>query len=229
MKSRLLAALILCLVSTVPAAAQWKTVDTFTIKGAHGIIIIPNKWNGSLFIYAHGYSADQRLIQPFPADLTFANYSTKLNLLFQSVVLPTLGALVGSEEGGYASATTTFRSSGWVVKDAIKDIENVRRYFIKKYGKPKRTYMWGHSGGGMVTSTVIEYFPKTYDGALPMCGPGAGGRRNFNGAFDLRAVYEYVCRDVPESLLACGVCSGGEARCVLDADCPAGQSCGALE
>ena len=75
-------------------------------------------------------------------------------------------------------------------------IENVRRRFVEKYGKPKYTYLWGHSEGGMITSTVIEYLPHTYDGALPMCGPGAGARRNFNGAFDLRVVYEYVCRDV---------------------------------
>src|SRR5207245_8017864 len=110
-----------------------------------------------------------------------------------------------------------------------KDVENVRRHFVKKYGKPKHTYLWGHSGGGMVTSAVIEYMPETYEGALPMCGLGAGGRRNFNGAFDLRVVYEYVCRDVPAARFACGLCTDGSTRCLANAHCPAGQTCSGTE
>src|SRR5262249_2021366 len=131
-----------------PAAAQGlKTVDTPTIKGAHGLILIPQNWNGSLFIYAHGYSADERLLQPLDAN--------HLPFLFAATLLPTFS--------GYASATSTFRSVGWDVEDAIKDVENLRRYFVRKYGKPKFTYMWGHSEGGMITQAVIEYAPHTYD------------------------------------------------------------------
>jgi pimeloyl-ACP methyl ester carboxylesterase len=114
------------------------------------------------------------------------------------------------------------------VKDSIKDIENLRRYFVKKYGKPKHTYLWGHSGGGMVTSTVIEYMPNTYDGALPMCGPGAGARRNFDGALDLRLAYEYTCGQVPGAQFACRICSDGTSRCLVDADCASG-TCGEAE
>jgi hypothetical protein len=42
--------------------------------------------------------------------------------------------------------------------------------------------VWGHSEGGLVTQTVIEKEPHAYDGALPLCAPGAGGRRNLNAA-----------------------------------------------
>ena len=55
--------LLLLVVSTVAARAE--TVETFTLHGAHGIVMIPDDWNGGLFIYAHGYSADERLLQPF--------------------------------------------------------------------------------------------------------------------------------------------------------------------
>lgn len=203
-------------------AQGFETVEAVTIKGAHGLIIVPENWNGSLFVYAHGYSADERLLQPFPSgDLTLGDLLGQLPLLFQAVVLPTLF--------GYASATTTFRSAGWYVEDSIKDIENLRRYFVKKYRKPKYTYLWGHSGGGMVTSTVIEYVPRAYDGALPMCGPGAGARRNFDGAFDLRVLYDVLCRDVPGAAFGCRVCSGGTSRCLGEGDCPAGQTCGEPE
>jgi hypothetical protein len=203
-----------------PASAQWKTIEPVELKGAYGLIIIPENWNGGLFIYAHGYSADQRLVAPFPSDLTAGNFLQRVNLLFQATAIPALN--------GYASATTTFRSAGWYVKDSIKDIENLRRYFVKKYGKPTHTYLWGHSGGGMVTSTVIEYFPNTYDGALPMCGPGAGARRNFDGALDLRLAYEYVCGNVSGAQFACRICSDGASRCLVDADCATG-TCGAAE
>jgi hypothetical protein len=71
--------------------------------------------------------------------------------------------------------------------------------------------------------------PNTYDGALPMCGPGAGGRRNFDGAFDLRALFEYVCGDVPGAQFGCRVCSDGTSRCLEDGDCPAGERCGGPE
>jgi pimeloyl-ACP methyl ester carboxylesterase len=215
-------ALLVVLASALPAAAQWKTVEPVKIKGAYGVIIIPENWNGGLFIYAHGYSADERLLVPFPQDVTPGNFTTTLPLLFQASVLP---ALVGK----YAVATTTFRSVGWYIGDAVKDVENLRRYFVKKHGKPKFTYIWGHSAGGMVTQAVIEYFPRTYDGAMPMCGVGAGARRNFDGAFDLRVLYEYLCHGVPAAQFGCRVCSDGKSRCLIDADCPAGGTCGALE
>src|ERR1043166_9494636 len=71
--------------------------------------------------------------------------------------------------------------------------------------------------------------PNTYDGALPMCGPGAGGRRNFDGAYDLRALFEYICGDVPGAQFGCRVCSDGASRCLAEGDCPAGQTCGGPE
>jgi len=211
-------ALLLLVLAATRARAQERIVDTPELKGAYGLIIIPEGWDaetGGLFLYAHGYSADRRLLRPFAPDLS------GIDSLFLLGLLPL--------ERGYAIATTTYRSVGWYVKDAVKDIENLRRYFVKTYGKPKHTYLWGHSGGGMVTSTVIEYFPDTYDGAAPMCGPTAGGRRNFNGAFDIRVVFEWVCGGVPESRFTCRVCSDGASRCLRDGDCPAGQSCGVEE
>jgi len=210
---RLLATILA--VGLLGGTAHARTVEHVTIKGAQDEIIIPDNWNGSVFLYAHGYTADKRILEPIPDDLSQVN-----TLLLPGLVLVPPGA---------AAAVTTFRSVGWYVKDAIKDIENLRRYFVKKHGKPKHTYIWGHSGGGMVTQAVIEYFPHTYEGAAPMCGVGAGARRNFDGAFDLRVLYQYVCGDVPGATFACRVCSDGKSRCLADAHCPAGQTCGDLE
>jgi hypothetical protein len=198
------------------AAAAAGTVEHVAIKGVNARITVPDDWNGSLFIYAHGYTADERILAPIPDDIGQAT----------PVLWPGLLPFVPP---GYATAISTFRSAGWDVKDAIKDVENLRRYFAKHYRAPKYTYIWGHSGGGMISETVIEYFPKTYDGAAPMCGTGAGGRRLWNFEYDLRVLYEYTCRDVPDARFACGLCTDGTSRCVDDVDCPAGQTCDGTE
>ena len=214
MRTDTAAALVAFALLSGSAAAQ-NTVERVTIKGAYDVIIMPKDWNGSLFLYAHGYTADKRILAPIPDNLSQANV----------LLLPGLSFV----PPGYASGVTTFRSVGWYVKDAVKDIENLRRYFVKKHGKPTHTYLWGHSGGGMVTEAVIEYFPGTYEGAAPMCGTGAGAWRNFNAALDLRLLYEYVCRDVPAARFACRVCADGKSRCLGDADCPAGQCASARQ
>ena len=216
-----LALLVSLLLATPAAALTFRAVEPFSVEGAQDLIIVPEPWNGGLFIYAHGYTADQRTIVPYPADITPGNLATKLTGGDQVLQIPL--------NLGYAVGTTTYRSVGWAVADAVQDIENVRSHFIATYGQPMHSYIWGHSEGGMVTQAVLELASPPYDGALPFCAPGAGARRNFNGAFDLRAVYEYVCRDVPEARFACHVCSGMKARCLVDADCPAGQTCGKAE
>jgi hypothetical protein len=206
-----------------PAASadSFDVVDAFQKDGAFSLIIVPHSWNGAFIVYAHGYDADYRDIKPYPSDITPANIGSKLSGADLILQIP-LGL-------GYAVGTTTYRSIGWAVADAWRDVDNVRRRFRKRVGKPTFTYVWGHSEGGMVTQTVIEKRPHDYDGALPMCALGAGGRRNLNGAWDLRAAYEYTCASVPDAEFRCNVCTDGTSRCLADADCPSGQTCGDLE
>jgi hypothetical protein len=215
-------ALVLSLALAAPAAAlTFRAVEPFAVEGAQDLIIVPEPWNGGLVVYAHGYTADPRTIVPYPADITPTNFGTKLTGGDLVLQIPL--------NLGYAVGTTTYRSVGWAVADAVQDIENVRQHFIVTYGQPNHSYVIGHSEGGMVTQAVLELASPPYDGALPFCAPGAGGRRNFNAAFDLRAAFEYVCRDVRDARFACRVCSGRKARCLADADCPAGETCGAAE
>ena len=189
MRSPALLGLVLAALASPAAALTFRAVEPFSEKGAFDLIIVPEPWNGGLIIYAHGYTADQRTIVAYPADITPSNIASKLTGGDQVLQVPL--------NFGYAAATTTYRSVGWALADAVKDIENIRRHFIRRYAKPMHTYIWGHSEGGMVTEAVAELFPHTYDGALPFCAPGAGARRNFDGGFDLRAIYEYVCGGCP--------------------------------
>jgi hypothetical protein len=216
------AALLLALFARPAASADtFQVVDAFEREGAFSLIIVPHSWNGAFIVYAHGYDADYRDIKPYPSDITPANIGSKLSGADLILQLPL--AL------GYAVGTSTYRSVGFAVADAWRDVDNVRLRFRKRVGKPTFTYVWGHSEGGIVTQTVIEKQPHDYDGALPMCALGAGSRRNLLGAWDLRAAYEYVCAGVRDAEFRCNVCSDGTSRCLVDADCRSGQTCGDLE
>jgi pimeloyl-ACP methyl ester carboxylesterase len=89
------------------------------------------------------------------------------------------------------------------VADAPEDTENVRRLFVNLVGQPNATFVVGASMGGLVTASVVERFGASdggtlnYNGALSLCGPVAGGRRNFYGLFDLRTIYQYYCQNLP--------------------------------
>src|SRR5919198_4150156 len=158
-----LVALVLVVLNAPAAALTFRAVEPFAEDGAYSLIIVPEPWNGGLFIYAHGYTPDQRTIVPYPADITPANLGTKLTGGDAVLQIPL--------NFGYAAATTTYRSVGWAVEDAVKDIENIRRHFIATYGTPKHSYIWGHSEGGMVTQAVLELASPHYDGAFPFCAP----------------------------------------------------------
>ena len=67
MRARLAAAVVTFALLSGSAAAQ-NTVERVAIKGAQDMIVVPKDWNGGLFLYAHGYTADKRILAPLPAD-----------------------------------------------------------------------------------------------------------------------------------------------------------------
>jgi len=130
------------------AAAPAIHVDIGTLDGAAYRIDMPEKWNGVLLVYYHGYSEEPVV---FAAD--------KPN-----------GMGTGFASAGYAVAQSGYSVTGWAVEQAIAETEALRRYTISRYGQPKETYVMGHSMGGELTIATIERYPSRYDGALPLCG-----------------------------------------------------------
>ncbi len=156
-------------------------------NGAFFLIAIPEQYNHKLVLWNHGYSLDPPMPLTQVTDLGFP------------VVL-----LVE----GFAVAASSYRPDaaglgGWAVADGAVDTENLRRRFNGMFRRPAETYVVGASEGGIITATIAELFgvaedgSLNYDGSLPMCGPVAGGRRNFYGAFDLRVIYQYYCQNLP--------------------------------
>lgn len=156
---------------------------------AYYLIAVPANYNNQLVLWNHGYD----LAPPRPL--------TRLEDLGYPAILI---------QEGFAVAASSYRPNavglgGWAVADAAVDTENLRLRFVDVVGQPDLTYVVGASEGGIITATIAEIFGTdpdgnlVYNGSLPMCGPLAGGRRNFYGAFDLRVIYQYYCKNLPRA------------------------------
>jgi len=144
--------------------------ETGELNGAQYRIDRPEKWNGILLMYCHGYS---------PAPGRFDN--PKPN--------PAWSALTAQ---GYAVAQSGYSTGGWAVAEAVRETEELRRHFTASYGKPKETYVMGHSMGGFLTMALVELHPDSYDGGLALCGPLAPTTWfMLRRTFDLRVVFDY--------------------------------------
>jgi len=81
--------------------------------------------------------------------------------------------------------------NGYDPKAGVKDTHDLAQFFNGLVGKPIRTYIIGHSMGGHITGVAIEQYPKSYDGALPMCGV-MGDNELFDYFFDYQVVAQWL-------------------------------------
>jgi hypothetical protein len=152
-------------------------------SGAYVRAALPANWNGNLIVFAHG--------GPFLVPPT-ANSSANDVARFAFLV-----------KSGHAWVGSSFRREGYGVQMAVADSEDARRFFVERIGKPRHTIMHGQSYGGMVAAKLIEAHAKNsdgslaYDGALFNSGFMAGAPLGYEFRADLRAVYQYYCKNLP--------------------------------
>src|SRR5215831_14233177 len=121
-------------------------------------------WNGTLFLYSHGYVVPGR---PNPA---------------QDVGDPVTGAWLLSH--GFALAGSSYATTGWAIQQALPDQITTLNVFDEQVGTPAQTIAWGHSLGGIITAGLIQDYPSQFSAALPMCGVLAGGVATWNAGLD---------------------------------------------
>jgi hypothetical protein len=150
-----------------------KVACTGSIDGAAYEIKLPDKWNGTLLIYSHGY----RQAQPAPPDFEPVDTSAT----------PAPGDDVATAllAQGYALAGSAFRTNGWDVLDGVAADEQLHTFFVNNVGKPDRVYVWGDSLGGLITETVAEKHPEWVSGSAPLCGVLGGTNLNLDLALDV--------------------------------------------
>ena len=135
------AVLLLPVAGSARAQTSVTTHSGTLADGATYLIEVPANWNGTLFLYSHGYvvpgSANpaQDVGDPF----------TRFFML----------------SSGYALAGSSYATTGWAIHEALSDQIAVLEVFEKMVEHPKRTIAWGHSLGGIITAGLIQRNPRT--------------------------------------------------------------------
>ena len=166
-----------CNLEATPKPTEPKNL-TGVLGAASYEIDVPAVWNGTLFLYSHGY------------------------------VAPGSGnpALSAPPEGRawlldhhFAAAGSAYASTGWAVEEAFRDQIALLDLFDQKIGKPKRVIAWGHSMGGLISAGLGQLHPSRFAAEMPLCGALAGGIANWNAELD--AAYAFKELLAPHSAL----------------------------
>lgn len=152
-------------------------------NGSHYWIAIPENWNKTLVMHAHG--------------------GPRLGAINKNSNLADLKRFAVTVRQGFAWAGASYRRPGYGVRMAAEDTENLRQIFVKHFGTPKHTILHGQSWGGNVAAKGIELYAtgtdgkRNYDGVILTNGMLGGGSHNYLHRADLRAVYQYYCNNHP--------------------------------
>jgi hypothetical protein len=171
-------------------------------KGSYFRILVPEPWDGDLFLVNHGLELDPSTIAPHKAcrndhakacssdDDCDGGVCNEISTLGFEFLLP-LGKAVGA---------STLSQTSWSAFASRYDLKDMVKFVRRKGpGKPRRIIVSGFSGGGAVTvDATMRLAPGRWiHGAIPLCSCSGGGLPSMDAATDLRLAYDYVCKDVP--------------------------------
>jgi pimeloyl-ACP methyl ester carboxylesterase len=144
-------------------------------NGARYIICIPPgaAWNGTLFIYAHGYVAPD---EPVANNLTLPDGTSIADSL---------------QLFGYGIAATSYSRNGLAVLDGVDSVTDLVTVVRAQGYNPQRIYILGVSQGGLVATLAVERHPYLFDGGLALCGPYGDLLVQSNYFTDARVLFDY--------------------------------------
>jgi pimeloyl-ACP methyl ester carboxylesterase len=130
------------------------------------MMIVPANFNGTVYLYSHGY----RNNVPLPAALSAVTG-------FPTTVVNTPEPVPGGSAAiygpllakGYAVMGSGFARQGWNADSAIKTNVELIGAFKKQFTKTEKVIAWGSSLGGFITQALAEQYPDLIDAAAPLC------------------------------------------------------------
>lgn len=134
-------------------AADGRRSYTGTINGAEYRVETPERWNGTLVMYSHGYH---------PADFGFPKLPVTNTAETEEWLL----------DHGYALAASEYQNGGigYLVEEAIRDQVALLDWVEANVGRPRRTVMTGQSMGVVISTLLAERHPDRFDAVLNVCG-----------------------------------------------------------
>lgn len=146
------------LVSVPLSAAEADTPATTHLTGtlsddATWVADVPDRWNGTLLLFSHGFGT--LTAQDAPTD------AVRTELLAE----------------GYAMAGSSYDPNGslWALNSAERDQFATLDAVTSQIGTPRRTLAIGNSMGGLINAQIARDGGGRIDGALDQCGLVAGG------------------------------------------------------
>jgi pimeloyl-ACP methyl ester carboxylesterase len=165
--------------------------------GAQYALFLPYNWNGDLAVYVHGFidpAAAIALPDAAPVDVAPWVVELRERLL----------------QAGYAVAYSSFSENGWAVDDGAQRTRELRPLFAYYFAKPDKTYVIGRSLGALTTMLLVEKYAedssgisllglislstsgeRVIDGALALCGPVGGGRKQTDYVAHTRVLFDF--------------------------------------
>ena len=162
-------------------------------------IQMPEKFNGTVLLYSHGY----RIGTPLPAAL-----ATPLGLntgVYKQISYPAFAPAFGSDVAylasneaaiapnptvaanllaqGYALAGAGYARQGWASAEGVEAGENLIKLInAGAVSNKKKIMVWGDSLGGLISQTLAERNPGKIAGSLPSCGVLEGPLQAYSSA-----------------------------------------------
>ena len=174
----------LALVVFLAGSALADTTISGEKLGAFFKITVPTNWNGTLVIVNHGFDFGEPGPNPSLGDLAPVMLSE-----------------------GYAVAASSYSECCWTLFTTQQDLNRLLGVFADNFGPPDNVIVHGGSLGGIVTAQAIEKLGANVIGAYPVCG-ALSGSRSWDGAIDLRLIYDAICGSVPGAAIPGGATGG---------------------
>lgn len=150
-------------------------------------ISLPDNWNEletrNLIIFAHGYVVPTDPLEIIDNEIE----GIPVKQIFNQM--------------GWAYATTSYRSNGLVVKDAILDIIDLRlivdTVLTESHGvyPPSLIFLSGVSEGGLIGTLTSEQYPELFDATIVTCCPIGNFYKQLQYIGDFHVIFNYFFKD----------------------------------
>jgi pimeloyl-ACP methyl ester carboxylesterase len=139
-----------------------QTCGGATSDGAPYAMMVPANFNGTVYLYSHGYRPNVAI----PAGIPGYGGYTVTNTPQPGPNEAVIGALLAK---GYGVVGSGFARQGWNADSAIKTNVELVGAFKKQFTKTTKVIAWGESLGGFITQALAEKHPDLISAAAPLC------------------------------------------------------------
>ncbi len=139
-----------------------QTCGGATSDGAPYAMMVPANFNGTVYLYSHGYRPNIAI----PAGIPVYGGYTITNTPQPGPNASVIGALLAK---GYGVVGSGFARQGWNADSAIKTNVELVGAFKKQFTKTTKVVAWGESLGGFITQALAEKHPDLISAAAPLC------------------------------------------------------------